>query len=208
MDYIGELQLKVGDYYEEVTIYSTYRREHLIFRASTDFMSKAWRDWAIIDWGDDEAPLPCHMMGFADLSELPDNFLANIPGSGEIYPGIFAIVEAAQKVNEGENGVQSDLFVPYEKEVGGFTGKFVSHNKYYLADGEAIVGPAVMFPDIGGPVNRYLYLKDRSKWKKVFEKWLEQPGHLDAVYSSDEESDADDRHNYDNLALNDDEDAD
>ena len=206
--FVGELQLKVSNYYEEMTIYSTYRREHLIFRASTDFMSKAWRDWAISDWGEDEGLLPCHMMGFADLSALPDNFLANIPGSGEIYPGIFAIVEAAQEVNEGENGVQSDLFVPYEKEVGGFTGKFVSHNKYYLADVEAIVGPAVVFPDIGGPVNRCLYLKDRSKWKKVFEKWLEQPGHLDVVYSSDEESDADDRLNYDNLALNDDEDAD
>ena len=206
--FFGQLQVKVQNYCDFITIYSTYRRENLIFRASTDFMSKAWRDWAIIDWEEDERPLPCHIMGFVDLSELPDNFSAKIGGSGLIYTGIFAIVEATKEVDEGEDAVRSDLFVPYEKIVGGFTGKFVSHNKYYLADVEAIVGPAVVIPDVGGPTNRYLHLKDRSKWKREFEKWLEQPGHLDVVYSSDEESDADDRENYDNLTLNEEQDAD
>ena len=122
--------------------------------------------------------------------------------SGELYAGIFAFVEAAQEVTQEPGAIRSELFTPYDKEVNGFTGRFVSHNKYYLADVEAIVGPAALIPDIGGPVNRYLYLKDRSKWKKDFTKWLEIPSNNDTVYSSDDESDANDRENYEEVSDN------
>lgn len=186
-------------YYNNLTIYSIYRRDELTFRTSTNFMSKAWRDWVIIDWGEEEGDLPSHCMGFVNLSALPPNFGVIFGASGELYAGVFAIVEVAQPVPADSLDITSDLFVPYEKEVGGFTGRFVSHNKYYLADVEAIVGPAAVIPDVGGPVNRYLYLKDRRKWKKDFVKWLEAPSKDDVVYSSDEESDADDRENYEEL---------
>ena len=201
-NFIGNLQLKLKNYYEELSIYSTYRREDLTFHASTNFMCKAWRDWAIIDWGEEEGELPCHLMGFVDLRGIPEDFSVSFEETGELYAGIFAIVEAAQKVTQEPGAIRSELFVPYDKEVKGFTGRFVSHNKYYLADVEAIVGPAALIPDIGGPVNRYLHLKDRSKWKKDFTKWLEIPSTIDTVYSSDDESDANDRENYEEISDN------
>ena len=196
VDYIGKLQEHLKNYYTYLSIYPNYTRKGHIFRASTKFMCKAWRDWAIIDWGEDEGNLPCHLMGFIDLSDLPDDYEVDYRNYGVIGKGIFAIVEVAQKVTEEDDTVRSELFVPYAKEVGGFTGKFVSHNKYYLADVEAIVGPAALIPDIDGPANHYLYLKDRAKWRKDFERWLEKPSEEDIVYSSAGESDAEDRNNY------------
>lgn len=201
IDYFGQLQQIVGNYDKDLTFYSIYRRDTYTFRASTQFMSKAWRDWAIIDWGEDEGYLPCHFMAFVDLSALPPDFSAIFGVSGELYAGTFAIVEVAQPVPADELEVKSELFEFYDKEVDGFTGRFVSHNKYYLADVEAIVGPAAVFPDIGGPVNRYIYLKDRVKWKKIFTRWLEAPSKDDEVYSSEEESDAGDRANYEESSL-------
>jgi hypothetical protein len=161
----------------------------------------------MIDWGEGEGMLPCHLLGFVNLLAMPDNSGVMHGGSGAIYPGIFASVEVAQKVTEEELEIRSELFVPYAKEVGGFTGKFVSHNKYYLADVEAIVGPAAVIPDVGSGVNRYLYIKDRHIWKKDFQKWLEVPSHLDEVFSSEGEEDADDRENFEEQSLNDEEDA-
>ena len=138
-------------------------------------MDSAWRDWVIVDWGAEEGKLPCHLMGFVDLRALPPNFEANYPPSGPIRAGIYAIVEVTKRLTAEEEEVKSELFVPYEKEVGGFTGKFVSHNKYYLADVEAFVGPAAVIPDLEGKTNCYLLLKDRTQWKNDFESWLESP---------------------------------
>ena len=60
--FFGQLQCKVCKYCKYLCIYSTYRRDEFIFRASTEFMSKAWRDWAIIDWGEEAVVLLIHIV--------------------------------------------------------------------------------------------------------------------------------------------------
>ena len=47
--------------------------------------------------------------------------------------------------------------------------------RYYLAEVEAFVDPAVVVPDIGGPNNAYFWIKSREKWAKLFEQWLIAP---------------------------------
>jgi hypothetical protein len=65
---------------------------------------------------------------------------------------------------------------------------FVNKLRFYLADVDAIVEPAVIIPDIGGPRNRHWWLKSCSEWDKLFVKWLEDPHNLD-IMSDDESSD-------------------
>ena len=70
--FLHRLQLKVKEYCPELCVRSVCKRKDLIFRASTDFQKHTWRDWALIDW-DEEGKLPCHILGFVDLSALPND---------------------------------------------------------------------------------------------------------------------------------------
>ena len=47
--------------------------------------------------------------------------------------------------------------------------------KHHLANTEAIVGVCCVAPNIGGPENQYLQVKNRSSWANEFEIWLKQP---------------------------------
>ena len=51
--------------------------------------------------------------------------------------------------------------------------------KFFLADVEAIVKPVVAVPDLGGPGNAHLSLKDHSEWRQNFVEWLQSLHHLD-----------------------------
>lgn len=82
-------------------------------------------------------------------------------------------MQIAWDINDEEEQEQSDLFKPIRKEVGGLTNDRVSHLEFYLADVEAIVGPTVVIPDLGGKPNHYFRLRDAQDWREDFEKWLE-----------------------------------
>jgi hypothetical protein len=59
---------------------------------------------------------------------------------------------------------------------------------FFLADVEAFVSPAMVVPNIGGPKNSYLLVKERDEWRELFEEWLMSP-HTEDVFSDIEESD-------------------
>ena len=79
--------------------------------------------------------------------------------------------------------------------------KFVDGNfedlTYYLADVEAFVEPAFVFPDIGGPINSYLCIHNVSEWPKLFENWLEQPQDFDDMTVCSSSSAGSDGHDND-----------
>ena len=154
-----------------VVIRTELRRNGVIFRANASYRGHVWRDWVIVDWGEEEGKLPAKIWGFVDLSAVPEDNGLNC-GDCDILPATHAIVESAT-FNDKESVAQSEMFVPLVKEVGGFTRGNVSHLKFYLVDVEAFVKPVCVVPDIGGAPNAYFLLKDRAEWKTDFEEWLE-----------------------------------
>jgi hypothetical protein len=102
VDFLGKLQEMEKTYLDFLDIYSTYTRHGHIFRTSTEFMGRVWRDWVIIDWGDEEGHLPCHLMSFIDLSKLSQNTAITYRNSGVLEPGQFAVVEVCKRVWEEE----------------------------------------------------------------------------------------------------------
>ena len=138
---------------------------------------KVWRDWAIIDWGSD-GHLPCKLWGFIDLLSLTDDTGVNC-GSCDLQPGVYAIIESVGYNLDKKEVSKSDLFVPLVKEVGGFSNGEVATLSFFLANVEAIVKPVVAVPDLGGPGNAHLSLKDCLEWRQNFVQWSRSPHHLD-----------------------------
>jgi hypothetical protein len=158
------------------------------FRGTASFMDSQWRDWAVFDWGRDWGKLPCKIWGFVDLSALEDDIGLSYADCA-LTKGVYAIVESSVLLDDPDGGLGSDLLRPIETTVDGMVRNgFVNKLRFYLADVDAIVEPAVIIPDIGGPRNRYWWLKSCSEWDKLFVKWLEDPHNLD-IMSDDESSD-------------------
>ena len=53
---------------------------------------------------------------------------------------------------------------------------------------EAIVEPTAVIPDIGGPPNRYFFIKGRDTWRDDFINFLEKDLDIDEEISDDESS--------------------
>ena len=69
VDFVGNLQRKLAKHgVENVTMRTEHARDGQIFRASPRFRDHVWRDWVIVDWGD-EGELPNEIWGFLDLRE-------------------------------------------------------------------------------------------------------------------------------------------
>ena len=162
--------------------------------ASTEFHAEVWRDWAIFDWGE-EGNLPCHLLGFVDLSALPDGFEFSHGGSDGLKKGICAIVECATLVQDETEVNKSELFVPVQKQMGGFTNDFVSHRNHWMADCDAIVSPVAVVPNFGPRQNGHSMINSRANWKIDFERWLDAPMREDECDESDTDGDADDDRN-------------
>jgi hypothetical protein len=104
----------------------------------------------------------------------------------KLEPSVYAVVESATFDDNEESLALSEIFVPITKEVGGFTGKAVSHLKFYLADVEAIVRAVAVISNIGGESNAYFLVKDRETWRADFMAFLEKPLNLDDEISESE----------------------
>jgi hypothetical protein len=56
------------NYLSNFSIRSTLKGKDVIFRSSLSYHGSIWRDWAMVDWGDDGV-LPNKIYGFMDWSE-------------------------------------------------------------------------------------------------------------------------------------------
>ena len=188
VEFIAGLRDVMANYNIKVVIRTELRRNETIFRAHANYRGKVWRDWVIIDWGD-EGNLPCMCWGFVDLTSLPENAQVNY-GDCDIEAGVYAIVECSRVITELGHAETSEIFQPISKIVGGLTNSLVSHLKFYMVDIEAFVKPVAVLPDLDGDSNAYFALKDRTDWRDDFVNWLEEPSDFDIIESSDsEESD-------------------
>ena len=142
----------------------------------------------MIDWGED-GHLPAEIWCFVVLSNIEPNAQLHYGGI-DLKNGTFAVVESAFPCGTENEKKMSDIFTPYQKDVGRLAkdGQ-VMERKLFLADVDAFVSPLCMVPDIGAlPRCRYLQVKPRSAWVSEFTAWLEDP-HDDDDMTSDEEED-------------------
>ena len=198
IDFVVKLQDLVSAYQESVHLRSNHYRNGEIFRGDTLFLGGVWRDWAMVDWGNDGGILPNKVWGFVDLSCLPSNSGINFGGVTDLSPGLYAIVETAVYSKNKKEKDMSELFVPIRKQVRGLRHGYVQGMKFYLADVEAIVEPAVVVPDIGGNANAYFLVRNRCKWSQMFTEWLDFPDEEDDMESEEESNDE----NYDEGSVN------
>ena len=171
VEFVAELQQLVKPFSGYVQIRTELRRNDTIFRASPQYRNAVWRDWVLIDWGEEEGELPAKLWGFVDLSGIALDHGLN-HGSCDLEPTVYAIVESSGFYQK-EGDLRSELFYRIRKEVGGFTHNLVSHLKFYMVDVESFVRPLVVVPDVGGATNEYFVMRERAKWACDFERWLE-----------------------------------
>lgn len=197
VDFVATLQEKTSVLgLNSVLVYSTHHRKGLIFRGTASHSGEVWRDWVLVDWGDDYGELPCKIWGFLDLRELPDNNDIKIGGLTGVPPAMYAIVESSQWVEDETEVGRSEIFVPIIKDVREIRDKKVTKMRFYLADVEAFADPCVVVPDLGGKPNDYFLVKKRKEWREDFVVWLrddhedisddEDDGSLDEDGSSDQ----------------------
>ena len=186
VSFIAGLQIAVQDYMKKVPLRTHHKRKGQIFRGHNKYRGKVWRDWALIDWGD-EGVLPNKIWGFVDLRALPVEQRV-IYNDMRLEPSVYAIVESAKFVEDTDELEKSEIFVPISKEVVTTADNSVSGLRFYMADVEAIVQAIAVIPDIGGESNAYFMVKERETWQTDFMDFLERPLNL-AEELSDEESD-------------------
>ena len=187
-DFVGTLTNKVGQYIPDLVVCTRYFDKHNnLFRGDPHFTGQPWRDWVMIDWGDDGI-LPGKIWGFVDLRQLPHGNNVHCGGLYRIDPSIFAIVESADLVKDRAEANRSELFVPITKNVGRLRHGRVPELEFFLADVRAFDGQVVVVPDVGGPRNGYFMLRPRCKWREDFTRWLERKYETFENFDDEEDS--------------------
>ena len=181
VDFLGGLQNLLKDEIKKLCLQSVHKHGNQIFRGHGRFCKKPWRDWALIDWGA-EGRFPSKIWGFLNLTGLSERTCYQYGGIN-VKKGIYAVIENAIWV-EDENEVQlSEIFVAIRLEVTLIENNEVVKQKFYLADVEAIVAPLAIIPDLGGPPNVYLMVKDCETWRLDFIWFLESDINLEEEIS-------------------------
>jgi hypothetical protein len=170
VEFVVHLSEIVECYIPNLVVYSTIRRNGILYRGTPWYDGGVWRDWVMVDWGE-HGLLPNKIWGFVDLSALPPGNDLNCGGLQPIPPGAYAIVESAEPDKDKSVAI-SELFIPILLEVGQMRQNRVTKLRFYLANVEAFSEPVVVIPDIGGAANRYLQLKSRETWREDFAAWL------------------------------------
>ena len=168
-------------------VLSEHRRGDNVFRGHPNHRGNGpWKDWAVIDWGPGWGRLPSHIWCFVVVEGFESGTLGPVFGGIRLANGVCAVVEAGACVDEEDDGYPSDLFTPLIVEVGqqDANGAVLSRC-FYLANADAIVGPCVVVPDIGGPKNGYFQVKPRREWSNEFIAWLRSPHGDDVVDAQD-----------------------
>lgn len=182
---------------DELEIRGEHRRNGYIFRGHPQYRDSFWRDWALIDWG--EETLPGQIWCFVVIDCIPtrpgrrkrDSVIEKksgiFHGDIEVQNGVYAVVESSQYHTDPQKVDRSDIFIPIVKEVAEVKNQNRPwKRKYYLADVEAIHKPIVVVPNIGGKSKRdYFVVKQRSEWVEMFEAWVDDD-HAHDVIGEDE----------------------
>jgi len=193
IDFLNDLQNLVIQHIPNLflPIMTQHQRGSHTFYGHPNFRSSGpWKDWALVDWGQGWGILPSHIWCFIGLQNMPIGHQKIEYGGVTLQDGVYAVVEVADYVEDGEAAAQSDLFIPLELEVKGIDADGdVEGRMFYLANTEAFVGPCCVIPDIGGPNNAYFQVKPRREWSDMFVTWLKEPHNQDVMLLSDEESD-------------------
>ena len=196
--FLNDLQHLVGGYIPEpcLPVYTEHKRGENMFRGHPNHRGDGpWKDWALVDWGAGYGVLPSRIWCFVDLKGLPSGRSALQFGGIRLDNGVHAVVEIATYLEEEDEDYQdlkSDLFVPLLLEVEGLDEDAnVTGRKFYLTPVEAITGPCIVIPDIGGSIesssNALFLVKPRRDWAKEFISWLKQPHKEDVMVLSDAE---------------------
>lgn len=170
-----------------------HKRNGHVFRGHPQYRGHFWRDWVMIDWG--EESLPGQIWCFVVVNCIPtrpggnqDGPLVEDPsglfhGDIELQNGVYAVVESSKYETDKHKVGRSDLFLPIRKDVkqvGSDTRPW--KRKFYLADVEAFQKPIVVVPNIGGKSRRdYFIVKQRSEWVEMFKDWLDDPPANDVI---------------------------
>jgi hypothetical protein len=168
-----DLQEQVKEWVSPLIIRTEHKRGDYTFRGSPIFRrsNRHWNDWAEFDYGPSYRKTPAEIWCFVDLNDLPPNISMRLQGE-RVGKGVFAVVETAHEVEDLED-LGSDIITRHRKDCQLRTEKgAVLRRKFYLADVEAIVGPAVVIPDIGSEDDTFLQVSARSEWANCFAEWL------------------------------------
>jgi hypothetical protein len=174
VNFVAGLQDEVGDSLTVETVRSHHKRQGELFRGHMNYRGSVWRDWVMVDWGDD-GNVPARVWGFVDLTGLADSTEDSISYGGieDVTPGAYAMVEYADYLDNSEEEDSSSIFVPLVKKVGRIHHNAVTKLSFWLVDVESFLAPITLVPDIGGAPNAYFLVKSRLQWREDFEEWLE-----------------------------------
>ena len=180
--FVQGLQDLVSDWIPEVVVLSEHKRNGQVFWCHPNFQSEgsAWQDWVMVDWGEEYGQLPAKIWGFIVLDSLPDSKESDhelFYGGIEVQNGMYAIVKSCFLSKQMDDRSMSDIFIPFQKEVGAINKDgVVTKRKLYLADVEAFADPLCVIPDIGAkPGCKYFQVRPRSAWVREFIDWIEDP---------------------------------
>lgn len=193
-DCLHALQDYVSEWIPELPLYTEHKRNGQIFRSHPNFRGEGvWRDWVLVDWGEEYGKLPCEIWGFVVMDGLPEEDDQDPPlnfAGIDLKNGTYALVEASTWSTDQKAIGFSDIFVPFRKDVGRLDKDgCVQGRKFYLADVEAFVAPLCVVPDIGSlPRCNYFQVRPRSSWVGDFISWLEDPHEDDIMEDSGDEA--------------------
>ena len=157
----------------ELEIRTQHLRKGQYFRGSPKYRDEFWRDWALIDWGDET--IPGQIWCFVVVEGV--DAAAGVPmyhGGIEVKDGTYAVVESAPTSTDLVDIEMSDLFMPIEKEVEVVgTQNRAWRRRFYLADVEALHEPIAVVPNIGAKSKRSFFMvTQRYRWVEIFKAWL------------------------------------
>jgi hypothetical protein len=169
MEFLQLVHKSLGNDSAMLTIYTEYKRQGQLFRASPRIFGKPWHDWVMVDWGDDGI-LPAQLHCFLDLRNLTGNYqVQGVP----VKAGIYAVAETANENEDPEEKqMETTMFTPYIKDSrinpdGSITRKF------YMVDVDAFYSTACIIPDVGNEDKRaYLKILPHAEWSEKFSDWL------------------------------------
>ena len=185
IQFVADLNEKLRIFGRQCAIRTELKRNGVIFRASARFREAVWRDWVMVDWGEEEGHLPCKIWGFVDLTDILPPNSGILHGQTYLEPEVYAIVESSEYIARRRQYRYSELFTPISKIVGGIVNDRVTHLVFLLVTVDAFVKPIAVIPDLGGPPNRYFVIKERTNWAADFALWLEEPHTHDIIDQED-----------------------
>ena len=175
--FAADLKMIVKNYgIRNMLVRSQHQRNGIMFRGHVKYHKHIWRDWVMVNWGDD-GHIPAKIWGFVDLKGLAPDSGINYGGLLNLQPTTYAIIESSkEQVDQDED---YSIFTPFSLELDAVVqrpgGGVVICPKFYLADVETFVAPICCIPDIGGPHDAYFLVDNQRSWCTNFLRWLNLP---------------------------------